>query len=73
MASTVGKKHLTTPFLVVTGSHDFAMSGARALQRSLVDQQFISRFVELPQVEHMGVVQFALPQVFEFFDTCLQR
>ncbi|MFT4648547.1 MAG: putative esterase [Glaciecola sp.] len=73
MASTVGKKHLATPFLVVAGSHDFALGGARALQRSLVDQEFKSRFVELPQVEHMGVVQFALPQVFEFFDACLQR
>ncbi|MCP4814818.1 MAG: hypothetical protein GY888_20105, partial [Planctomycetaceae bacterium] len=60
-------------FLVVTGSHDFAAVGAQELHRSLLEQDLKSRFEILAAVEHMGVVQFSLPLVFEFFDELLER
>jgi predicted esterase len=56
------------PFLVGVGDRDFALGQARALARSLEGG---ARSVELrvyPGIEHMLVVQVALPDVFAFFD-----
>ncbi|MDF1839012.1 MAG: hypothetical protein P1V35_14175 [Planctomycetota bacterium] len=71
MANSVRGDHIGTPFLVVTGSNDFAAGGAKAMHKSLLKQGYASRLDVLDGVEHMGVVQFSLPDVFQFFDSCL--
>lgn len=59
------------PFFVGVGSRDFALGGAKALHDRLVDAGVSSTFVEMPDVEHLAIVQLALPAVFEFFDAKL--
>jgi predicted peptidase len=56
-------------YFVAGGSEDFALSGARRLEKSLRNagvEKVIFR--EYPDVEHLLVVQEALPEVFRFFD-----
>jgi pimeloyl-ACP methyl ester carboxylesterase len=57
------------PFFIGVGSQDFALSGARGL-RDRLGKAGVARvtFRELANVEHLGVVQQALPESFVFFD-----
>ncbi len=57
-----------TPWLVAAGEHDFGRGGAAALARSLESAGADVQHHELPNVEHMVIVQAALPMIFEFFD-----
>jgi predicted esterase len=61
------------PFFVGVGSKDFALSGANGLHRALRRAQVASTFREYAQVEHLAIVQIALPDVFRFFDEVLAR
>jgi len=57
------------PWYVAAGELDFGKRGAQAFWKSL--QQAIashSQYQEFPNIEHMVIVQAALPAVFEFFD-----
>lgn len=57
------------PWFIAAGSLDFGKSGAKSLSQSLQrsgGKQIVYR--EYPNVEHMVIVQAALPDAFEFFD-----
>lgn len=56
------------PWLVAAGAQDFGRSGAAALARSLKSAGAEVEHHELPDVEHMVIVQAALPLIFEFLD-----
>jgi predicted esterase len=58
-----------TAFLVVAGDQDFGLSGSRRLSQALRTAGAANvRFKEYKDAEHLGVVQAALPEVFDFFD-----
>lgn len=56
-------------FFVGVGVKDFALGGARGLRNQL-QQLKVSQLVskEYPDIEHLVIVQHALPDVFKFFD-----
>jgi pimeloyl-ACP methyl ester carboxylesterase len=56
------------PFLVAAGGRDFGRPGALALHRRLEGLGLETRFRDYPAVEHLAIVQLALPEVFGFFD-----
>ncbi|MFO0926855.1 MAG: hypothetical protein U0736_07405 [Gemmataceae bacterium] len=64
----------TVQFFVGVGERDFALGGARTLH-----QAYSSSRGEpgpggtYPDVEHLTVVQHALPDVFAFFDSAAGR
>lgn len=60
------------PFFVGVGSADFALAGARGLHRALLAANAASTLREYPDVEHLAIVQIALPDVFAFFDRALE-
>ncbi|MBM4062287.1 MAG: alpha/beta fold hydrolase [Planctomycetes bacterium] len=60
-----------TRFFVAAGSRDFARGGAQALHRALLDAGARSTWREYPGVEHLAIVQIALPDVFVGFDRAL--
>ncbi|MBL8722852.1 MAG: prolyl oligopeptidase family serine peptidase [Planctomycetes bacterium] len=53
---------------VAAGEHDFGRTGALALHQRLEALGANSQFHEFPTVEHLAIVQFALPAVFAHFD-----
>jgi predicted esterase len=59
------------PFFVGVGARDFALAGAQRLHRGLQDGGFAATLREYPDVEHLAIVQIALPDVFAFFDATL--
>lgn len=61
------------PFFVATGSRDFLRGAAAELQSRLQALQVPCEWREYPGVEHLSVVQFALPDVFLAFDRVLAR
>lgn len=61
------------PFFVGIGSRDFARSGALSLHQNLVRLSVPAKLVEYPDVEHLAIVQLALPDVFLFFDDVLRK
>jgi len=61
------------PFFVGVGSKDFALGGAKKLHAALQKVGAPSDYREYPNVEHLAIVQLALPDVFEFFDASLRR
>lgn len=62
------------PFFVCVGAQDFAYSNARKLAFELKKANVKSvRFREYPDVEHLVIVQEALPDVFGFFDEMARR
>jgi predicted esterase len=64
----------TVPFFIAVGAQDFAYSTARKLAFELKKAGVNSvRFKEYPDVEHLIIVQEALPDVFAFFDDLAQR
>ena len=57
------------PFFVGIGSEDFALRGSRDLVESLRRAGVATvTFREYPAIEHLAIVQVALPDVFRFFD-----
>ncbi|MFL5328057.1 MAG: serine aminopeptidase domain-containing protein [Gemmataceae bacterium] len=67
LAEPAKVKHI--PFFVGVGSEDFALTGARSLAKSLqeVGAEQV-KFIEYPDVEHIMVVQVALPDIFKWLD-----
>ncbi|MCC7061383.1 MAG: dienelactone hydrolase family protein [Planctomycetes bacterium] len=61
------------PFYVGAGARDFGRGGAQQLHERLVRLGAKSTWHEFPDVEHLTIVQFALPEVFEFFAVELAR
>ena len=59
-------------FFVAAGSHDFGKRGAQSLSESLKSQSIPCDYHEYSNTEHMGIVQVALSDVFQFFDGLLQ-
>lgn len=59
------------PFFVGVGSRDFALGQARGLDRALRKAGATSTLREYAGVEHLAIVQLALPDVFAFFDAAL--
>jgi pimeloyl-ACP methyl ester carboxylesterase len=59
------------PFFVGVGARDFALAGAQRLHTGLQAGGFASTLREYPDVEHLAIVQIALPDVFAFFDGAL--
>ncbi len=59
------------PFFVAAGERDFGRRGAVALHQALVKAGADAQWREYEDVEHLAIVQFALPDVFTFFDAAL--
>ncbi len=57
------------PVFIGIGEHDFLLSSARELRGSLerVGAERVE-YREYPDIEHLVIVQVALPDAFEFFD-----
>jgi len=71
MPTRIPTSQSKTRFLLMTGTQDFARRGVQGLQESLTEQGLTSTYQELEHVEHMGLVQFALPAAFAFLDRVL--
>lgn len=57
------------PFFVGVGTKDFAYDGAKRLAESLKKAGVAQvEYREYPEIEHLVIVQHALPEVFAFFD-----
>jgi predicted esterase len=61
------------PFFVATGSRDFLRASATALHQRLQQLEVPTEWREYAGVEHLAVVQIALPDVFAWFDRLLAR
>jgi predicted esterase len=61
------------PFFVGVGTEDFARGSAGALNKSLLRAGVTSTLREYLAVEHLAIVQLALPDVFRFFDESLAQ
>lgn len=59
------------PFFVGVGTRDFALQGARGLHERLTALGAPSTLREYQDVEHLAIVQVALPDVFAFFERSL--
>lgn len=60
------------PTFIGCGSEDFLLSSARAFQRALEKAGAAKMtYKEYPGIEHIVVVQEALPEVFRFFDAVI--
>lgn len=57
------------PFFVAAGERDFGKPRAKALADQLKQSKCTIDYKEYPNVEHMVIVQAALDDVFDFFDT----
>jgi predicted esterase len=56
-------------FFVGVGDKDFALNGARTLHKSLTKNEVkVAKFKLYEDVEHLVIVQLALPEVFEWFE-----
>ena len=62
----------TLPFFVGVGKLDFAAKNAAALAKALEKAGATVTFKTFPHLEHLSVVQIALPEVFAFFDKALK-
>ena len=56
------------PLLVGAGDSDFGKTGAKALADGARQAGARTRWIEYPLVEHLGVVQVAMDDVFAWFD-----
>jgi predicted esterase len=61
------------PFFIGAGSRDFGRGGAKQLHERLVQLGANSTWHEFADIEHLSIVQFALPEVFAFFATAFAR
>jgi len=69
----LGEEAKKLPFFVGVGKDDFARSGATSLANALKKAGIPVHFREYPDIEHLVIVQHALPDVFAFFDEALKR
>ncbi|MFM7039817.1 MAG: hypothetical protein ACKO2L_19090 [Planctomycetaceae bacterium] len=60
-------------WFVAAGEEDFGRSGARQLHQSLLGAGLSSTWREYPDVEHLAIVQAAIPAVFQFLDDTLAK
>ncbi len=60
------------PFFVAAGERDFGRGGAQSLATQLEQFGVDASYREYPHVEHLAIVQIALPDVFAFFDQSLK-
>ena len=60
------------PFFVAAGERDFGRGGAQSLAAQLEQLGVDATYREYPNVEHLAIVQVALPDVFAFFDRSLK-
>ncbi|MFM7058536.1 MAG: hypothetical protein ACKO2P_16605 [Planctomycetota bacterium] len=58
-------------WFVAAGEEDFGRPGARQLHQSLVSAGISSTWREYPDIEHLAIVQAAIPDVFQFLDETL--
>lgn len=56
------------PFFVCAGERDFGLRGARRLHGAIEKAGAKAIWRVYPSVEHLAIVQVALPDVFKFFD-----
>jgi len=56
------------PFFVCAGERDFGLQGAKRLHRAIERAGADAQWRVYPSVEHLAIVQVALPDVFAFFD-----
>jgi predicted esterase len=64
----------TVPFFIGVGTRDFLRPSAQALRDSLTKAEVRTVvYREYPDVEHMMVVQIALPDVFAMFEKAAKR
>jgi predicted peptidase len=57
------------PFFIGIGAEDFALTGAKTLRKTLEQAGLKTlEYREYQGIEHLCVVQEALPDVFQFFD-----
>jgi predicted peptidase len=56
------------PFFVAAGARDFGRQSAQRLHRQLEGAGATAAWRLYPSVEHLAIVQVALPDVFSFFD-----
>jgi predicted esterase len=61
----------TSKWFVAAGSDDFGKNGARQLHSSLITANLPSTWREYPNIEHLAIVQAAIPDVFQFLDQSL--
>ncbi len=62
------------PFFLAVGSEDFLIPAVRTLRTNLEQAGVRSvQFKEVPDVEHLALVQLALPGVFAYFDRAPPR
>jgi pimeloyl-ACP methyl ester carboxylesterase len=59
------------PFFVGVGERDFARAGALRLHEGMLAGGIPSTLREYAAVEHLAIVQIALPDVFAFFEGAL--
>ncbi|MEQ1632915.1 MAG: hypothetical protein ABL997_11115, partial [Planctomycetota bacterium] len=60
------------PFFVAAGERDFGRGGALSLSQQLQKAGCTTTWREYQDVEHLAIVQVALPDVFAFFDRALE-
>ena len=58
------------PFFVAAGERDFGRAQAKRLSEQLQGICDDATYRDYPLVEHLAIVQVALPDVFSFFDRC---
>ncbi|MFZ4733125.1 MAG: hypothetical protein ACOYK7_11365 [Pirellulales bacterium] len=61
------------PWFIAAGEHDFGKRGADALAKQLTAAGSTVTYREIPDVEHMVIVQAALDEVFSFLDGVARR
>ncbi|MBU6277534.1 MAG: hypothetical protein KGQ61_12930 [Planctomycetes bacterium] len=61
------------PWFIAAGEHDFGKRGAEALAKQLTAAGSMVTYREIPDVEHMVIVQAALDEVFSFLDGIAAR
>lgn len=61
------------PWFIAAGEHDFGKRGADALAKQLTAAGSTVTYREIPDVEHMVIVQAALDEVFSFLDGIAAR
>lgn len=67
-----GETFAALPAFVGVGQLDFALGSARTLHKALSNAGVKKAiFKEYPSVDHLAIVQIALPDVFAFFDETL--
>jgi acetyl esterase/lipase len=60
---------VNVPFFIGVGSHDFLLRNVKTLHDSLSEAEVKTViYREYPDLEHLVIVQEALPEVFTFFD-----